>query len=761
MHGSQTLRAQHYISKSDLPPDRIPSNCTAPKPTETSKSNCNPQTASSSIQTSTSEPSPIASQLPSKSRKHRKKKRKKGHHGKHSHAPILIFPYSWIVKDDQYENNKQFHKKSKPMSPRIALQHGIDHLLSPSKCSKRYLSAYMLNLHQLTTAETLLDSIIRKCTPVIKQLQHINNESTAPIKPHAHPRDIISPVVSPSGLNPFTPSKYSLTDNEFVSIPSYESPVQWAKKKADNTTESTTSKKHKIASSLPIPVPASIPVSIPVSTLALVETRSCPELDNEYNNMSDNTPTTPPANDTASVLLVTSKSTPMLAKTEAMVPSKATNHKTKMKSYCIATIKHNIDIMYHWVYYYPEDFAVDKLLDRLLNYIHKVRDKIPSQNSIIRRWQKLLQLMQHRKPEMKHSNIFSSSISNLRILPQVREHDRKTSFQFTDSFFPPREMVEKLGGSIDLLQIHPALVADQLTLIDTEIFLQIRPREFTNKSWQNRPNLECTRLFNDDFDGDKAQNFSIYDNLKRQKIDAPNLLYMIDHVNRLSLWVATEILSRNTTAEMADLTKYFYVVAHRCLELCNIHTCTAIFGGICLQPLTRLRRLNRYLADDEQIQTLHGALSEMVSSNHNYKTYRKFIEQWYNHPEDTSPRPCIPFIPVVMKDLFQIQLHLVQRKRASEESKGVDDGKKHIDLGLLEKNCRHIRRVYEAQQHAKLYANQLPADTDIQSKLRMNIAKFETHETLRRWSFEIQPKLTKEDKENLEMIDTLEEFGFL
>ena len=443
-----------------------------------------------------------------------------------------------------------------------------------------------------------------------------------------------------------------------------------------------------------------------------------------------------------------------------------------MKAYCIATVKHNIDVLYHWIYYYPEDFAEPKLLERLLSYIGKVKDKTPEQSSIIRRWQKLLQLIQHRKPEMKHQSILSSSISNLRIMPKVREHGRKTSFQFTDSFFPPREMVQKLGGGIDLLKIHPALVADQLTLIDTEIFLQIRPREFTNQSWQKRPNLSETELLNDDDDdGNNDNNFSLYDKLNRQKIESPNLLYMIDHVNRLSLWVATEILSRNTTAEMADLTKYFYVVAHRCLELCNIHTCTAIFGGICLQPLTRLRRLNRYLADDEQIQTLHRALSEMVSSNHNYKTYRNFIEQWFNQKNDFQ-RPCIPFIPVVMKDLFQIQLQLVTRVKNIDNNNNNDDeskssvdhnidGEKHIDLGLLEKNCRHIRRVYETQQKAKLYANQLPGDTDIQSKLRMNIAKFETAEILRQWSFEIQPKLTKEDKENLEMIDTLEEFGFL
>jgi len=216
-----------------------------------------------------------------------------------------------------------------------------------------------------------------------------------------------------------------------------------------------------------------------------------------------------------------------------------------------------------------------------------------------------------------------------------------------------------------------------------------------------------------------------------------------------------------------NLTKFFYVVASHCLELCNVHTAAAIFGGISLQPLTRLRRLKRYLSEDEQIQNLHAKLSNLVNGDLNYKAYRQFMERWHNDHDGKRQRPggAIPFIPVLVKDLFNIQLSLVQRVKVEEGGGhcrlGHEDGRKHVDLGLLEKNCRQIRRVYETQQRAKLYGNTLPRDTDIQSTLKLNIAKFETHDTLRAWSFEIQPKLTREDKENLEMIDTLEEFGFL
>merc|ERR1712176_147771 len=211
---------------------------------------------------------------------------------------------------------------------------------------------------------------------------------------------------------------------------------------------------------------------------------------------------------------------------------------------------------------------------------------------------------------------------------------------------------------------------------------------------------ELLRDDNDDEEEDakRANKFDLYEKLQKLRIDAPNLLYMIDHVNRLSLWVATEILSRSTTAEMADLTKYFYHVANHCLNLQNVHTCTAIFGGICLQPLTRLRKLNRYLTDDIQIQVMHKRLTELVCSDANYRAYRGFMEQWYLDTVDGQPvrkkRPCIPFIPVLVKDLFNIQFGLVKKVKIKDDIDQPDldsnQEQKLLDLGLLEKNCRQI-----------------------------------------------------------------------
>ena len=105
-----------------------------------------------------------------------------------------------------------------------------------------------------------------------------------------------------------------------------------------------------------------------------------------------------------------------------------------------------------------------------------------------------------------------------------------------------------------------------------------------------------------------------------ERIEAPNLLYMIDHINRLSLWVATEILSRENPQDMAEMCKFFYFVAQRCYELFNLHTCLAIVGGITYRSVKRIKRLERFLMEDERFKQYYELFEQLASDYDNYKT---------------------------------------------------------------------------------------------------------------------------------------------
>ena len=354
-------------------------------------------------------------------------------------APILIFPYSWTAgKDDRCKENKQFHKKQKPIPPRIPLQHAIDHLLSASKCSKRYLSAYCLNLHQLTTPEHLLQCIMRKCNPVIKQLYfitHSRNTGKSGVKSglksalksenhhtnHNHiPSESLS-ALSPGSLAAVTtfnglqssldsvgsfqdPPSFSMTNsmgtsmgnsfsslslkpvglikavsadippqpngypamtiidemkNQCVSPKGTGSPMAVSQSSMDlkslangqafdlQNGSNGTNSNGKISSSHPTAdqFERHLP-SVPVSGLNEVETRSCPDLDTEYNNISDVDPGqgTPPLESTMSLPLLEASNTnetPKASDTESGKKENMDNGRSQRK------ILHETETQFH------------------------------------------------------------------------------------------------------------------------------------------------------------------------------------------------------------------------------------------------------------------------------------------------------------------------------------------------------------------------------------------------------------------------------
>ncbi|ETO30189.1 hypothetical protein RFI_06930 [Reticulomyxa filosa] len=468
------------------------------------------------------------------------------------------------------------------------------------------------------------------------------------------------------------------------------------------------------------------------------------------------------------------------------------------------------ELLYHWIHYYPSDFSDEMLLQTLMRFIETCKERTKALKPLKRRWTRLTELIRRRKPRMKENMLCTCSISNLRINPKVAVTDHNvTQYRFTDSFFPPPELVSHLTSKIDLLQVQPATVAEQLTLIDTDIFLRIEIRELTNCAWQNCEHLDSDILPNDsnknsppipipeeetlegilepkplshddsnmaplshtsesvpDTNGADSSNEPRADpamvnetqrhtswmhKLKNVKIDAPNLLYMIDHVNRLSLWVATAILQEKTIAQQVAMCKFFYFVAHHCLQLNNIHSCTAIFAGICLEPVDRLKHVKALLLQDSVIQMYHCGFMCLFSSEKNYRYYRNIVEQWFESEQIHtsvayafvrnicslvhSIRPCLPFMPVLVKDLFVVQTNLMSKNPQTYE--------KEVNLRMLEKNCRLIRRFYEMQQRSKLYANSISKDVDAQSIIRMSVACHKHLDTLRLISLEIQPKIIK------------------
>ncbi|ETO26388.1 hypothetical protein RFI_10749 [Reticulomyxa filosa] len=109
-------------------------------------------------------------------------------------------------------------------------------------------------------------------------------------------------------------------------------------------------------------------------------------------------------------------------------------------------------------------------------------------------------------------------------------------------------------------------------------------------------------------------------------------------------------------------------------------------------------------------------------------------------------------MPVLVKDLFVIQTNLTPKNPVTKE--------REIDLKMLEKNCRLIRRFYETQQRSKLYANLITINVDVQTVIRMSVASHDTMSDLQDRSLEIFPKMTKQQQQAVQTIENLEDVGF-
>jgi hypothetical protein len=98
-------------------------------------------------------------------------------------------------------------------------------------------------------------------------------------------------------------------------------------------------------------------------------------------------------------------------------------------------------------------------------------------------------------------------------------------------------------NQLGLKMIHPTEVARQMTLLDSEIFKNIRPIECFRQRW-----------------------------IKRGKeYLSPNLLKMVDRFNVIARWVSTEIVcERNENSRVLKLI-YFTLLCKELLKIGNLH----------------------------------------------------------------------------------------------------------------------------------------------------------------------------------------------
>lgn len=190
----------------------------------------------------------------------------------------------------------------------------------------------------------------------------------------------------------------------------------------------------------------------------------------------------------------------------------------------------------------------------------------------------------------------------------------------------PRNIV---NNDLNLTDLNPLEVAKQLTLIESQLFLAIKPSELLNENF-----LE-----------------------KKQSLDlAPNVGLIVNFTNELSNYVLESLLyPRMTLKCRSTRLKTWLKIALSTTYFRNYNSLTSIMTSLQNHAVTRLAEIWDALNPKEY--ELYEYLSKIVHPNNNFKVYRKKIRRYIEETPsgelqtEKSAVPVVPFFNLFLQDL--------------------------------------------------------------------------------------------------------------
>lgn len=184
---------------------------------------------------------------------------------------------------------------------------------------------------------------------------------------------------------------------------------------------------------------------------------------------------------------------------------------------------------------------------------------------------------------------------------------------------PPVPKVPKMifHPNLTLYQIDQEEFARQLTILDSHVFVSIKPSELLNQSW-NKPKLKHL---------------------------APNVLRMVNMFNQLSHAISTLILAGQKPRERAKIIEWWIKVAEYCKQMSNFHGLMAVVSGINSGPTVRLRASRREVSKGLMDQL--ASFEAIFESDGSFSSYRSTLH--------SAVPPLIPYLGIHLTDLTFIE----------------------------------------------------------------------------------------------------------
>jgi len=162
--------------------------------------------------------------------------------------------------------------------------------------------------------------------------------------------------------------------------------------------------------------------------------------------------------------------------------------------------------------------------------------------------------------------------------------------------------------TIRFLDLHPKEVARQMTLLFFEDFKNSTPDQFINKLWTEKEKMTPIRS-------------------------------LVENFNKLTFWVATEILLAKEEKRTLTIQRFLEVLENL-KDLNNFHGMMIVY---CALTMNYIKNLDAWKEVSSKQSAIIKLLDTLMDPVHNYKNYCEYLRQ-------VTP-PAIPFQAVYMTQL--------------------------------------------------------------------------------------------------------------
>ncbi|CAG8510906.1 14091_t:CDS:2, partial [Racocetra persica] len=245
----------------------------------------------------------------------------------------------------------------------------------------------------------------------------------------------------------------------------------------------------------------------------------------------------------------------------------------------------------------------------LLTQHAQMEQKIQTLESKLAEYRAVTKMREEGNTENNNGEQPWSELSNEEIKEAIAKYS-STVAGLKQSITRSRKLVYKAASDPDILEFAPHMIAYQLTLIESAIFLEIDPYALLSHSAKNPD---------------------------------PKITASTDFFNYLTRIIERSILLPLEASLRAQIINHWVKVAGKLHELHNFQTLKAVLSALGTTPIKRLKRT--WACIPKKSMAKLDALNEMMSEARNYGKYREMIQR-----DGFLRKPTIPFLGTFIMD---------------------------------------------------------------------------------------------------------------